>query len=427
MNPIDTLAINGGKPARQRPLPPNYPGATVMDEAEGKASSAVVRAQSPFRYYGPDVQHAVRHFENEMGREWSIPYVLGVSSGTAALIVAMKALGIGIGDKVIVPAITFLATPGAVVCCNAVPVFADVDDSLNLDAASLENVYDDEVKAIIVVPILGTPVDMDPIMSFARKHKLAVIEDIAQSCGVKYKGNYAGTIGDIGAFSFQMNKLITSGEGGAIMTHSPELYERAVRYHDQGIMREKERFGFPDVDEAERAFVGQNYRMSELTGAILVEQWKKRSQMITVMRDRKQQIVDELTRVLPSIRFRGVIDAAGDTGSSLGLLLPDAAHTQKANDALHAEQIESFILYGGQPVYKIPQIWRQRTADKHNFPFNYPYRRAVRYEDGMCPKAEDLVCRTLFIPISPLLTEEDASQIANGVVKVYKAYRIGTA
>src|SRR5690606_32369973 len=116
------------------------------------------------------------------------PYVLAVTSCTAALVVALKALGIGYGDKVIVPACTFIATPGAVVMSHAVPIFADIDDSMNIDPSKLEELIDEDVKAIITVPILGNPVDMEAIMTIARKHQIPVIEDIAQSCGADYKG-----------------------------------------------------------------------------------------------------------------------------------------------------------------------------------------------------------------------------------------------
>ncbi|RAV07428.1 DegT/DnrJ/EryC1/StrS aminotransferase, partial [Paenibacillus contaminans] len=143
-----------------------------MGPEEAAALAKVIEAQSPFRYYGADVQKKVEQLENEMAEKLGVPYVLGVTSCTAALVVALKALGIGYGDKVIVPAVTFIATAGAVVCAGAVPVYVDVDESLNMDASDLERVYDDEVKAIIAVSILGHPVDMDPVMAFAKKHNI---------------------------------------------------------------------------------------------------------------------------------------------------------------------------------------------------------------------------------------------------------------
>ncbi|MFD0713774.1 DegT/DnrJ/EryC1/StrS family aminotransferase [Paenibacillus sp. GCM10027626] len=421
---MEKLAIHGGEPLRKGPLPPNYPGAMLMGEAEAIASADVIKARSPFRYYGPDMQHAVRRLEERMCSDFGVPYSLGVTSGTAALIVALRAVGVGYGDKVIVPANTFVATPGSVICCNAVPVFADIDDTMNIDPNDLERVMDDEVKAIIAVPIIGTPCDMDPIMEFARKHNIAVIEDVAQSCGVKYKGKYQGTIGDIGAFSFQINKILTAGEGGAVMTRERSYFERALRYHDQGNIREKDLYGIDSPDDL-YAFAGQNYRMSELSGAVVLEQWNKLEGIIAHMKRCWNAARSALLAELPGIRFRPSPDEDGELGSNLGIVLSSADEAKQFSDALEAENISNYILYGGNPVYNFPQIIHQRTADRDGFPFNYPFKRPVRYTAGMCPKAEDLIPRVVFIPISPVLADIDVEQIVAGIVKVYRGLQIG--
>src|SRR5690606_7265198 len=142
---MEKLAIHGGTPVRSRPLPPNYPGPGVYGSEEAERVSDVVMAQAPFRYYGAQRRHAVQSLGAAIAHDLSTPYALAVSSGTAALMVALKALGIGYGDKVIIPAHTFVATAGAVVCCSAVPVYCDIDESMNLDPSDLERVYDDEV------------------------------------------------------------------------------------------------------------------------------------------------------------------------------------------------------------------------------------------------------------------------------------------
>lgn len=414
---MSILAIHGGTPARKRPLPPNYPGAVLFGTEEQTANERVIQASSPFRYYGTNLQHAVLQMEEMMREKLEVPYALGVTSGTAALIAALRAVGVGVGDKVVVPANTFLATATAVICCNAVPVFADIDRSLNMDPQAIEAVLDEEVKAIVAVPILGTPCDMNPIMAVARKYGLAVIEDVAQSCGVTYQGRYQGTIGDVGAFSFQMNKIITAGEGGAVVTRNAAYFERAVRYHDQGSLREKQRYGFDSPDDR-FAFAGQNYRMSELTGSVMLEQWRKLDNIAASMRERHRQIKEALSARHFSLEFRHSPDESGALGSNLGMIAPDAASAARFSNALNAENINSFMLYGGLPVYKQPQIFHRRTVERDNFPFSYPYKNPVVYQDGMCPVAEDLIPRTVFVPISPLLTNEDAEEIAAGIEKV---------
>lgn len=391
-----------------------------MGTEEAEHAARVILSQSPFRFYGPGMQNTVQTFESMMSEQLGVPYALGVSSCTAALIVALKALGIGYGDKVIVPSVTFLATAGAVISSNAVPVFVDVNESLNLDPNDLERVMDEDVKAVIAVPILGNPCDMDGVMAFAAKHHIPVIEDVAQSCGVQYKGRYAGTIGDIGVYSFQMNKMITAGEGGAVVTRNPELFERAVRYHDQGLLRPVFQ-NLYDLESSEEvsAFAGQNYRMSEITGAVLIEQWKKLDGLLSGTRQISRRIRMKLTAAIPSIVFRKSADYVGDIGSNIGFQLRSAADADLLIKASAAENITMYRLYGGKPVYMLPQILFQRTVEKNNFPFHYPFAKPVVYTEHMCPRASDLLNRTVFMPVSPMLTEQDEQEIIGGLHKIY--------
>lgn len=420
---MEKLAIHGGTPVRSRPLPPNYPGAVVYGSEEAERVSDVVLAQAPFRYYGAKLRHAVQSLEDAIAHDLHTPYALAVSSGTAALMVAMKALGIGYGDKVIIPAHTFLATAGAVVCCSAVPVYCDIDESMNLDPSDLERVYDDEVKAIIVVPILGNPVDLDPILAFAASKGIAVIEDMAQSCGVRYKGRFAGTIGTIGAFSFQMNKIVTSGEGGAVTTADVRLMERAIRYHDQGGLRDRARYGIDSPDE-QFAFSGQNYRMSELAGAVMLEQWKKLPGIISAMKRQHDRIAATLRSEIPGIRFRSCPDDEGCIGSNLGILWPDAETAARFNQAMSAEGVQSYMLYGGKPVYMLPALFHKRTAESRHSPYDYPFKRPVDVHEQLCPRALDLIPRATYIPISPILSDQDTTDIIEAALKVHRLLRL---
>ncbi|NLB42743.1 MAG: DegT/DnrJ/EryC1/StrS family aminotransferase, partial [Clostridiales bacterium] len=329
-------------------------------------------------------------------------------------VVALKAAGIGPGDKVIVPACTFLATPGAVVVAGAVPVFADIDDSMNIDPDAIGKVVDKYTKAIIPVPILGNPCQMDRIMEESKKHNLIVIEDVAQSCGSKYKGKYSGTFGDINCFSLQINKIITTGEGGAVTTNDPKLYERAVRYHDQGMFREKE--GFLSKDAPDDVFVGQNYRMSEITGAVALEQLKKLDSIIESMRKVKYSIKNQI-KDINGLGFRTINDEAGDSGNSLILLLPDAEIAAEFRKALTAEGIPTGFLYNGEPIYMIPQMMKKKTVDRNNFPFDQ-FDEEIVYTRDMCPNSWNIMPRSANIGISPTYTEKDVDDIVKAIRKV---------
>ncbi len=408
----NVLAINGGIPVRDHPLPPAFPGAVMYDEQEKEGLCDIIDRQSPFRYYGPNLAGSVKRFERQLAETIGTRYALGVTSCTAALVCTLKACGVGPGDKVIVPACTFLATPGAVVIAGAVPVFCDIDDSLSLDPDALEAVIDPYVKAVIAVPILGNPCRMDAITAVAKKHRLYVIEDVAQSIGSRYRGRHSGSFGDISVFSLQMNKIITTGEGGAVVTNDPLLYERAVRYHDQGMYREQE--GFLSKDAERNVFIGQNYRMSELTGAVACAQMAKLPAILSRMKELKQYIKGQLEGLVP---FRAINDKEGDASSNIMLLLKDAETSRRFREALNAENIAASYLYNGQPIYMLPQIFHQKTADADGFPFNQ-FPEKIVYTEDMCPRALQLLAGNVVLPISPVYTDEDAQDIVKGVKKV---------
>ncbi len=410
---MEKLAINGGTPVRDTMLNPSWPGAELYDEREAKALFNVCMKKSPFRYYGFDKPTEVNSFEEEFAKRIGAKHALAVTSCTAALMVALKAAGIGPGDKVIVPACTFLATAGAVVCAGAVPIFADVDDTLNIDPQKIGSIVDKYTKALITVPLLGNPCQMDEIMTEAKKYNLIVIEDVAQSMGSSLNGKCMGTWGDIGVFSLQMNKLITTGEGGVVVTNNDEIYERAARYHDQGMYRNKEGFL---VEDAERVLIGQNYRMSEFTGAVARVQLGKLDTIINGNRRVKKALKEGLSDI-DGITFKRVIDEKGDVASALVMFLPTAQKAGEFINAMRAENIFFSSQYGGRPVYMIPQIFHKKTIDKNGFPFNQ-FDEEIVYTENMCPVAIDLMPRNAFLFLSPTLNDKDIDDVITAVKKV---------
>lgn len=275
-------------------------------------------------------------------------------------------------------------------------MFADMDESMNIDPDAIGKLVDKYTKAVIPVPILGNPCQMDRIMEAAKRYGLTVIEDVAQSCGSKYKGQYSGTFGDINCFSLQMNKIITTGEGGVVSTNDEKLYERAVRYHDQGMIREKE--GFLSKIESDNDFIGQNFRMNEVTGALALEQLKKIDKINGFMHKIKYSIKDQL-KGIDGISFRRINDEEGDTGNGLMFILPDKDKAAEFRKALNAENINTSFLYNGEPIYLVPKLFHQKTVDRNGFPFNQFDEKLV-YTRDMCPIALDLMSRSALISIS---------------------------
>jgi len=253
---MSELAINGGKPIRTRPFP-KWP---VYDESEKKALEEVLQSG----VWGSGGSK-VNKFEKKFAGYHNAEYGICVVNGTTALEVALKASGIGAGDEVIVPAYTFLATASSVLLVNAVPIFVDIDpDTYCIDPQQIENAITERTKAIIPVHLAGHSSNMDKIMEIAKENNLVVIEDCAQAHLAEWKGKKVGSIGDLGCFSFQSSKNMTSGEGGIIVTNNKELADKCWSYHNCGRTRGGPWYKHP--------LLGWNYRMTEFQAAVLLVQ-----------------------------------------------------------------------------------------------------------------------------------------------------------
>ena len=221
---VEELAVNGGKPARQRPDPPMFPGGMLIDETEEAAVLEVLRTKRLFRYYGPvEGPSKADQLEEAFARHMGVRHAVAVTSGTAALVSGLIGIGVGPGDEVIVPAYTWIASPLAVAAVGAVPVLAEVDDTLTLDPEDVRRKISPFTKAIMPVHMRGLPAHMDALMEVARSNDLFVVEDTAQADGASYHGQRLGSIGDVGCFSLQFNKIITCGEGGMVITDSEAM------------------------------------------------------------------------------------------------------------------------------------------------------------------------------------------------------------
>ena len=369
--------------------------------------------------YGFDAERKgifkVRQFEQEFAAYCGAGYALGVTSGSAALKIALTALDVGPGDEVIVPAFTFIATYEAVLEAGAIPVMADIDDSLNLDPDDIINKLTPYTKAVIPVHMCGAPANIEQIVAVARKSNLLVLEDTAQAVGASYQGKKLGTFGDMGIFSFDYYKTITSGEGGMVITDSKGLYDRSDWYHDHGhdhnvkVSRAMEG----------RFILGFNFRMNELQGAVGLAQFRKLDMIIAAQKKNKNA-VKELLKDVPGLKFRNIPDPAGDTATFLGFNLPDAAATERFQAALAAEGVD-MVCFKRNKWHYVPN-WEHllawATANSKKFPFTNPaYRGKVDYSIRLIPKAEDILGRTLFMGIPILMSADKLDKIGQGIKK----------
>ncbi len=359
----------------------------------------------------------VRDFEKAFAKYFGSSYALGVSSGSCALKVALTALDVGPGDEVICPAFTFMATYEAVLEVGAIPVMADIDDTLNLDPDDIPNKITPRTKAIIPVHMCGAPARMDKILKAAKKHKLLVLEDNAQACGASIKGKYTGTFGQMGIFSFDHYKTITAGEGGMILTDDQDLYHRAEWYHDHGHDH------LSTVHRAldGRTILGFNYRMNEVQGAIGLAQLRKLNRVLAAQRKNKAAI-EAMLAPIPGLKFRAVPDPEGDSATHLGFNLPTETKAKAFQKALSAEGIgttcfkDNFWHY----VPNWEHFLAKSTAQTKNA-FNDPRNRKVSYSRKAIPRAEDLLGRTLIMGINVKMPAAALKKIRKGIEKAAKA------
>ena len=395
-------------------FPPLGKGVGALGEEEKAAVLEVLESRSLFRYYGPHFLGRTAAFEEHLAAYVGSAHAVATASGTAALRTALAALGVGCGDEVIVPAFTFIATVNAVVVSGAVPVFAEIDDTLNIDATDVAAKLSDRTTAVIPVHLENVACDMDAL----RDIDVPVIEDTAQSLGARYHGRALGTIGDLGTFSLQLEKNITAGEGGAVVTDDDALFERAARYQDQGGQFFTSHGG--GRGEMAEPFVGENLRMTELAGAIADVQLIKLDALLSAMRANNARIRDAVGAVDGLVPRRSP-DPDGDGGSSLTWFAPTPELARRFVAALRAERVPAAQMYNGEPVYATPSILERRTASGKGGPWNCAeHPPQVEYRMGMCPRTEDLAARSFTVGVGPAYTPDHCDGVAEAVVAVAK-------
>ncbi len=424
MTDIDRLAINGGPKAVTRKLA----GWPMFDEKAIRAVEGVLRTGKVNYWTGRKGMEFERRFAEWQGSK----YAISTSNGTAALHVALSALGIGPGDEVIVPSYTFIATSFSVVQSGAVPRFADVNlEDHCLSVESAERLINERTRAIMPVHLYGNVCEMDRIRAFATKHGLCVIEDNAEAFGGSYRGKRTGTLGDIAGCSFCQNKTFTTGgEGGMVTTDDEELAWRARSFRDHGY-DVQERLSLLELEQKLpyiHNMVGWNYRMTEMQSAIGLAELERTDTWNLPARRRNAYILINALRELPEVRYFPVDTEERRNGwyvLAFSLNIEDMDCTiREFVDAAGTE---------GAPCWKVfwPQCHTERAFREFNsfgrsgFPFKsaeYADRASVDYSKVEVPNSLWHESHTFTCFAYPTFDEEDTQQIAAAVTKVIKAY-----
>ena len=351
-------------------------------------------------------------FEERFAAYQHAKYGISVTNGSVALEISLRALGIGCGDEVIVPPYTFMATVTAVLYVNAIPIFADIDpETYTIDPKSVESVISERTKAILPVHISGRPADMDALLSIAEKHDLYVLEDACQAWGSEWRERRVGAIGNIGAFSFQSSKNITSGEGGMIVTNDENLYEKAWSLHNCGRSLKGPWY--------EHQLPGGNHRMTEFQAAILLAQLERLDEQTERRMSNARYLNDSLSRM---DGIKPLKDDERITRNSYHLYIfrfnPEAfGGISKARfaEALQAEGIPVSVGYS-KPLYA------ERYLDYFKrCPLSCPfYGKPIDYSKVKLPVAERACyIEGLWLPQYVLLgSREDMDDIISAFEKV---------
>jgi len=401
---------------RTRPVPGL--GFQAIGPEEEALVLDVLRRKEPFRYYGLDPAKPppmAAQLEKEFRAYIGSDYALGVTSGSGALEVALAAAAIGPGDEVIVNAWSWISCFTAIVRVGARPVLAEIDESLNLDPAEIGRLATPRTRAVIVVHYQGVAAAMEPILHEAHRRGIYVIEDCAQSLGTRYRGRQVGSWGDISTYSFQNNKVATSGE--MVVTRDQRLYERAVRFHDLGNYRP---YHAALVPSREPAFAGGQFRMSELTAAVALAQLRKVDKIRDHCRALAARIQPRLAG-LKGLTLRHEPDPAGSFGFEPYFFLDRAELVTPFREKLDARNVNCGQRTGTYPQYGRDYVKTGLAHAPGASPFrDFPIWPAEGYRAVDFPRTEDLTKRFIALPLGWLYTTADADYIADNVIAVHR-------
>ncbi len=378
------------------------PGFEVLGEEEKNEIMEVLSSKVLFRYEFHAQRagvYKVAEFEKAFASYCGARHALAVSSGTASLRVALAALGIGPGDEVITQGFTFVATWEALMEAGAVPVFAELDETLCMDPGDIRKRLSARTKAIMPVHMCGAQARIADIISISRELGLPVIEDTAQACGGSYEGKKLGTFGKMGCFSFDSVKTITTGEGGMVITDDKDLYTRASEYHDHGHDHDV-RVG---RGLEKRNFIGFNYRMMELQGALGLAQLRKLDPVIIKRQRENKKALKDALGAIKGITFRSIPDPSGDIASFLIFFLPTPEKAQAFSKVMAQEG--SPVVYWYDNTWHYYERWEHLLEGKSLLQSGYPFRdpngRArASFSHGVLPITSGLLSRALTIPIN---------------------------
>ena len=352
--------------------------------------------------------------ESELCKTFNSKHVQLVSSGTAAVTVALASAGIGAGDEVIMPTFTFVASFEAIMMLGAIPVLVDIDNTLTLDPKAVEAAISEKTKAVMIVQMCGSMGDMDALRTICDAHNLVFVEDACQAIGGSYKGQPLGSIADVGCFSFDFVKTITCGEGGAVVTNNPDYYLNADHYSDHG----HDHVG-NDRGAETHPFLGYNFRISELNAAVGLAQVKRLPEFIAIQK-RNYSIIREALSHIPEVEFRSVPEGGEESYAFINFFLPDLETARNVSDAFKQKGIDACFHYYDNNWHYIRK-WDHLKELKSLVPIAKEVKEGLAYLSTKTFEQSDAyIARNLSCLIKLSWTEEEVRSRANTMASIIK-------
>ena len=368
-------------------LNPNEYGSLLYDKKEEEYVNNVIKQRRIFRYSRCEFPYTSM-CEDKIKEIVNTKYALCTTNGTSGLKAALIGAGVEANDRVLISSYTFLATALAPISLGAIPVPIEVDIETGLDLYDLEEEIKKGCKAVIVVHFQGRAFNLSKVKKLCKDNNIVLIEDACQAFGAKYKSKYTGTIGDIGVYSFQQFKQISSGEGGCVVTNTKKYFDRMRNYTDMGSIRDR----FPSWN-SEEALFGENDRMNNLIGAVLYAQLEKMDMIINKQKELREKILSKLDKVT----IINSPDPTGDTAMNILLLLKDVESKKQA------------IELGKESNIELRNMWSSLYYDNDLFRRNKLDSLSLRNKE--CLKTKDLITRMVVVSIPPTLTNTDIKEI----------------
>jgi 8-amino-3,8-dideoxy-alpha-D-manno-octulosonate transaminase len=387
------------------------PGTELFGAEEKKEVMDVLETGILFRYNHDKERKGhwkAKSFENELAKYHGVRYAHVTSSGTTADNLALACCGIGVGDEVIVPPFTFIAPVEAVLQAGAIPVFAEIDETLCLYPAGIEAAITPRTKAVLLVHMCGSMAQVDKIAEVCKKHNLILIEDTAQALGASFKNQLLGTFGKVAVYSFDFFKIVTAGEGGAIITDDPHLYEIAAQHADHG----HSHIGNNRGAEPHPVF-GTNFRLSEIHAAIGLAQFRKLPYILEHQRRNKSKLEQTLSK-FPQISFRKIPDKKGDSATFLDFFLKDELTARKVLKVF--DRFGIGYAYWFDNNYHYLKNWDHIKKMKSAAPLAISlFKPPQNYASLSLPQSDKIMSRLISIQIRITWTEEEIKGLSEKI------------